>query len=227
VNPAVTQVLDYRPPLADRPLTRLTAWLATPMSPRWRTIVCVSSCLVLWGAAWLPGAAIVEWAGWIGLIICGTYGTLRKPLRGLVRHTHGLPALRVPDSERYRWHQLLLLSLAISSPIGWWPLRVNLFLQAPALERFAWHVYAEMPMSHPPRTPQMAGLFIVKGVRASPNGVGMTVMGAGGRLDYSPSGSRQAHWLQRQAVPWFLRWVIPPRIGNWSVDSTHYKPYSG
>jgi hypothetical protein len=55
VNPAVTQVLDYRPPLADRPLTRLTTWFATPMSPRWRTIVVVSSCLVLWGAAWLPG----------------------------------------------------------------------------------------------------------------------------------------------------------------------------
>lgn len=223
----MTPVLNYLPPLADRPLTRLTTWLATPMSPRWRMVMLGSSAAVLWGAAWLPGASVVEWTGWVGLILCASYGLLRKPLRRVVRLTHGLPSLCTPESERYSRRQLLLLFLAVSSPIYWWPLHVNMVIQRPFMDRFAWHAYAEAPMVSPPRTPRLVGLFVVTSVRAHPNGVRMSILGAGGQLDYSPGGSRQAHWLHRQAVPWFLQWVVPPRSGRWSVDSMHYAPYCG
>ena len=141
----VTQVLDYRPPLADRPLTRVTTWLATPMSPRWRTVTLVSSGLVLWGAAWLPGAGIVETAGWLGLSLCATYGCVRKPMRWIVRRAYGLPPLWSPASEWYSRRQLLLLILAVSSPLFSWPLRISVLVHRPLLDQFAWHVYAEAP----------------------------------------------------------------------------------
>ncbi|MDQ3440215.1 MAG: hypothetical protein M3478_07680 [Planctomycetota bacterium] len=189
-------VLDYRQPLADRPLTRLTTWLATPMSPRWRTAVIASSCLVLWGAAWLPGALAVESLGWFGLIICATHGLVRRPLRWIVRKTHGLPSVRGVASERYAPWQLLLLAAAASSPIYWWPLRVSLFIQRPFIDRFGWHVYAEAPMLYPPATPRMAGLFIVTQIHANPNGALASVLGSGGGLSYGPNGAPVPFWLK-------------------------------
>ena len=123
------------------------------MSPRWRTAVVTSSCLFLWGAAWLPGAMIVEMTGWSVLATCGIYGLFRRQLRWTVRCTHGLPSIGRPASESYSRQQLLLLAMAVTSPFYWWPLRISMFLQRPLLDQFAWHAYAEKPMMNPPSTP--------------------------------------------------------------------------
>lgn len=212
-------VLDYRPPLEDRPLTRLTTWLVTPLSPWWRTAMVASSCLVLWGAAWLPGATLVEWLGWIGLSICATYGLLRRPLRWIVRRLHGLPSLRNVASERYAWWQLLLLVAAVSSPIYWWPLRLSLLVQRPFIERFGDYVYAEAPMLYPPATPRMAGLFIITDARADPGGATVRVWGSHGTMTYVPDGAAAPYWLNPARMPWYLRWALPPASGHWAINS--------
>jgi hypothetical protein len=222
----MTAVLDYRPPLADRPLTRLAMWLASPMSLRWRTTVVVSSCLVLWGAAWLPGATVVEVAGWAGLAICAIYGVLRRQLRWCVRTTHGLPSIGTPHSERYGWKRLLLVTLATSSPFFWWPLRVSLLVQRPLLDRFAWHTYAESPMLEPPATPRLVGLFIVARAGAAPNCVRIQVFGANEWLEYSPD-LDVGPTFRSSRIPWFLGWTLPPSGQRWSVDSMRYKSYCG
>ena len=222
----VTQVLDYRPPLADRPLTRLTTWLATPMSLWWRTAMLISSVCVLWGAAWLPGAGIVEGAGWVGLSAVATYGCVRKPMRWIVRRAHGLPQVWSPRSEWYGRWQLILVTLAVSSPLFWWPLRLNMLIQRPLLDRFAWHAYAQAPMLNPPTTPRLVGLFVVTRAGAAPNAVRIGVFGAGGTLEYTPDAAVGASF-RVGGTPWYLLWVIPPASGRWSVDSMHYKPYCG
>jgi hypothetical protein len=219
-------VLDYRPPLADRPLTRLTTWLASSMSPRWRTAVVISSCLVLWGAAWLPGALIVESCGWAGLITCGSYGSVRRALRWVIRKTHGLPSVRAVRSEQYARWQLLLLAAAATSPIYWWPLRVSLFVQRPLVDRFGWYVYAEAPMLFPPSTPRMVGLFVVTEIHAGPSGAFVRVLGSGGGLSYGPDGARVPHWLRPEQVPWFMRWSVPPASGHWYVQAMRYRQWA-
>jgi hypothetical protein len=189
-------------------------------------MVIVSSCLVLWGAAWLPGATFIEMAGWIGLAASGLYGIVRRQLRWIVRCMHGLPPIGKPASERYTRRQLLLLAMAVTSPFFWWPLRVSLFIQRPLLDRFAWHAYAEMPMLAPPRTPRMVGLFVVTGVRAHPGGVELRLLGTTGALQYSSDGEGQRYW-PFYATPWFMWWAAPPAIGAWGVDSLRYRLYFG
>jgi hypothetical protein len=220
----VTQVLDYRPPLADRPLTRLTTWLATPMSPRWRTATLVSSALVLWGAAWLPGAGIVEAAGWLGLALCATYGCVRKPMRWIVRRAYGLPPVSSPASEWYARWQLALLILAVSSPLFWWPLRLSMLVQRPLLNRFAWHAYAEAPMLDPPATPRLVALVVVSRVRPNPSGVELRVLGTTATLRFSADAPVDPHWAFDYA-PWYSWWMIPPASAGWSVDSMSYRLY--
>jgi hypothetical protein len=215
-------VLEYRPPLADRPLTRLTTWLATPMSPLWRTATLVSSALVLWGAAWLPGAGIVEGVGWLGLAVCTSYGCVRKPMRWIVRRAYALPPMWSPPSEWYaRWH-LVLLVLAVSSPLFWWPLRVSMLIQRPLLNRFAWHAYAEAPMLDPPATPRLVGLIVVTRVRASPGGVELRVFGTTAAFQFSADGPTDHRWPFSNS-PWYMWWVIPPSSGAWTVDSLIYR----
>ena len=194
-------VLEYRPPLADRPLTRLTTWLATPMSSRWRMGTLVASALVLWGAAWLPGAGIVEGVGWLGL-----------------------PPMWSPPSEEYARWQLVLLVLAVSSPLFWWPLRVSMFIQRPLLNRFAWHAYADAPMLDPPATPRLVGMFVVTRVRASPGGVELRVLGNTAAFHFSADGPADDRWPFSN-TPWYTWWVIPPSSGAWSVDSLVYRLY--
>lgn len=111
--------------------------LIGPMDNRLPKMVTGASFCILYGAAWFPIGGWLEVGGWIVLIAGTLYGIVRRAIRAVLRRNFQLPPLSMPNSERYwRWQQIVV-ALAISSTIYWWPLRLNMWLQRPLLDRFA------------------------------------------------------------------------------------------
>jgi hypothetical protein len=202
-----------------RAAPQLIRRLTQPMA-RWLRRLVTMSCLgILWGAAWLPAGAVAESLGWIVVIDVSAFIIFRRMLRFLFRRS--VTRLGLPPSERDTRGQKLVVFLAMTSTIGWWPLRVSLFVQRPLLDRFAWHAYAELPMDSPPRTPRFVGLLLVMNVHTVPNCV--TINTPRGRLICDPDGG-WPYELSRsdEEYPWWLQWLLPPISGKWAVvpDST-------
>ena len=118
----------------------------------------------------------------------------------------------------------MIVLLAMSSTICWWPLAINLLLQEPLLHRFAWDVYANRPMEAP-ATSGVAGLFILESARADPNGVVLLVWG-GGVIDYAPNQTYRWHMkygYYPEDAPWYLQWAVAPSGRNWTVMSHKFR----
>jgi hypothetical protein len=201
----------------NRPLrSRLIEWLSSPTNARVRRTVIVSCGMILWGAAWLPGAFFVEGAGWCVLVLAVAYGIFRRIARRITRIRSGQAPIVRPPSERYSRRQIALVALAMSSPILYWPLRLNLLIHRPLLDRYAWNAYAERPMISPPATPRMVGGFVINANEAQPRGVVVHVFG-GGTMFWSENNRYIGYGIYWTGELWYLRWITETTCGPWTV----------
>jgi hypothetical protein len=193
---------------------RLKRAVAAPMSPWWRSAVVTACAAVLWGVAWLPGGTAVEFLGWTVLITVILVGLVRRGVRRKLYRRLRLPPPSLPVSERYSRWQVCIVLLGMSALFYSWPLRLNLLIHRPLLDRFAWHAYAEVPFFERPRTPRLIGLIIVSDLRVDANNVWLNVPQSG-HLIWSADGPREYYsWLRTEA-PWYYRWAVPPTSGKW------------
>ena len=203
--------------------SRLLRALVGPLQGWIRRAVVLSSIAILWGSAWLPGADWVRDGGWLLLLACVVYSLLRRCARLMLRWYFKLGRLPRQPSEKFSRRQLLVLALAMSAPIGWWPLRLHMWIERPLLDRFGWHMYAEVPMLNQPPPPRMIGLFIARDAGAGYDGTSIGVLG-GGSLHYRPDGRKGPEWWESDA-PWYFGWLQPPRAGPWSANPHTPSPW--
>jgi hypothetical protein len=198
-------------------LARFLDVLAGPMS-RWPCRLTLLSCgAIIWGAAWLPGARYLEFIGWAAVVAATVYTVARRFLRHSIRAYRRQPRLALPASEQFDCRQVLLVFLAMTTPLFWWPLRLNLLIHLPLLNRLAWHTYADRPMLNPPATPRMAGLFVITGIGVDTNFVSLRVYG-GGEMTWRADNRRDYYYAYYpDDTPWFLYWNVWPRCGHWLV----------
>jgi hypothetical protein len=201
----------------NRPLrSRLIEWLSSPTSVGVRRALLVSCGMILWGAAWLPGAFLIEGTGWCLLVLAVIYGIARRIARRITRKRSGQPLLLRSPSEQYSRRQVLLVALAMSSPILHWPLRLNLLIHRPLLDRYAWNTFAQRPMIDPPATPRMVGGFVITANEAQTRGVVVHVFG-GGTMFWSENGRYLGYGISWDDEPWYLRSIMETSCGPWTV----------
>jgi hypothetical protein len=194
--------------LSER-VPRLKRSLAAPMSPRIRRSVLISCGAILWGAAWLPGGRYVHVAGWITLIGLTLLIWFRRGVRRDLYQRFSLPVPELPPSERYTRLQTLLVLLAMTARILWWPLQVHLWIERPFLDHFAWSAYAVTPALDPPRTPRLVGLFLIDELRPEPTGVWLHVAGGGPLYWKADPTAEYLAWRRSE---------LTPSSGPWSAD---------
>jgi hypothetical protein len=177
----------------------------------------VGSCIaILWGAAWFVGSEFVEDLGWLVLVVATVCGMFWRMQRRLLRLYFRLDRLDTPTSETYTRRQKLIVALAMSSTIYWWPLRVSLFVQRPFLDHLGWYAYAVAPAIDPPSCPRWAGLIVFTKILPDTHGAWLSVAG-GGQLRYQPEDPFEYDW-RFPDVPCYARWTLPPCVGPWAAS---------
>lgn len=194
-----------------------TRILTGPIGEWARRMLLIGCAAILWGAAWLPGARYVELAGWCAACAVVCYTIPRRFLRLLLRWQLGMRRMGSITSERFSRRQLLLVALAMSSPLFWWPLRVSMFVQRPLLDHFAYYMFAQRPLIHPLTSPRPVGWLLVAGASADPHGVEMHVLG-GGSIYWSENRPHGPDWSCSPVdVERWRCWTAPPTAGQWYV----------
>jgi hypothetical protein len=116
--------------------------------------------------------------------------------------------------RRRRWLTTGALALAVILSVYDVPLRVMFWLSKPALDRYANHLYREVPMLMPNEKPQRVGLFWIKAGGAGPNHVGLD---SWIWFTYVPDGLHAPWWVYLGS-PWIPRWERVQLSEHWTAD---------
>jgi hypothetical protein len=152
----------------------------------------------------------VTWMVWFGLF---SIRVIRSILRRIIRGVYRQPRNIVFAGRRYRWFVTGVFASSVLLAVYDVPLRVRFWVSKPALDRYANHLYCDVPMLDPPAGPRQMGLFWTDSAHAGPNYVYIT-----GRrhLTYLPQGMHVSWWTYL-ASPWTPAWSETPLSEHWEA----------
>ena len=189
---------EYAPNGFIQGLSRSTDWgdflsrmvFATSVIFQMVFLLPIGGTLLLLAVAWL-----VIWGPYFGYSI----------IRAFILRISKQPPQRLESVLRARQsisENVLIAAAIVSTQI---PMMLPFWISEPSLDRYANHLYTEVPMMSPPLAiPCRCGLYHITGYQLSPNHVVLTIHGKD--LIYSPNVSSisSSDWIRHIGGPWFM-----------------------
>jgi hypothetical protein len=164
-----------------RPIGPKCRALLSPMGKVTVRFIWLSAFLILWGGSWMAGGPYVLAVGALAGVVLIFYQAIRANIGLAIARIYRQP-YRKPHWKGFVWPIVLAGILTISGISHWFAV----WIHRPLLDRYAHHIYAEIPQRDVPYKSQWIGLFYIRSVRVDSSCI-IFLLSSELAIEYQPS----------------------------------------